>query len=289
MLEVRRAVVNKGIPVGDLPFELSHALLAFLHDTVVERLNGPHVVWIKLGERADFLSGDLHRSLQHEPCDAFCAGRSGLRSLVRVISRVVRQQPRGINFQSGNLVLFARGLRHILPKLLNDGIRVTRLQKNCDGGNFSVATCVHQVSHHLVRLTVNLLFAGTVKVELRQLKALGSDDQKIPIARPVVQPDRSVSVVDDCNRSTFVFESYGGKVRCLGISNVDRRLLLAGSARGIVRIEVAPMFRPVSSCVTPFRFPLRSWTRRNENHCSNQQRKRYQAFSQIAPRFALTE
>jgi hypothetical protein len=51
-------------------------LLSFLHDPSVERLKGPHVVRIKLGEGVDLLRRDAERSLQHKPGDALSTGRS---------------------------------------------------------------------------------------------------------------------------------------------------------------------------------------------------------------------
>ena len=71
----------------------------------------------------------------------------------------------------------------MLPNLLNGGVGAARLQKNCDSGDFPVAGFVHQMDHHIVWLTVNVLFAGTVKVELRQLVALVSHNQKVPASR----------------------------------------------------------------------------------------------------------
>ena len=55
----------------------------------------------------------------------------------------------------------------MFPKLLNGGVRAARLQQNRDCGNLPVAGLVHQVDHHVVLLTVNVLFTGTMKVELR--------------------------------------------------------------------------------------------------------------------------
>jgi hypothetical protein len=52
------------------------ALFAFLHYPPVEGLKRPDIVRIKLGERADFLRRNFHRSLQHKPRDAFRAWRS---------------------------------------------------------------------------------------------------------------------------------------------------------------------------------------------------------------------
>ena len=84
----------------------------------------------------------------------------------------------------------------MFPNLLNGGVRPACFQENCDSGNFPVAGFVHQVDHHIVWLTLKVLFAGTVKVELRELVALASRNQKTSAFRgvAVVHSDR-VAVV----------------------------------------------------------------------------------------------
>jgi len=77
------------------------ALLTLLHDAAVERLKGPDIVRIKLGERADLLCGDVHRSLQHKPGDALAAGRSRQRPRVSVIGGVAGQQADANRFAAG--------------------------------------------------------------------------------------------------------------------------------------------------------------------------------------------
>src|SRR6266571_4567609 len=111
--------------------------------------------------------------------------------------------------------------------------------------------------------------------------------QKISVSRSVVHSNRRVAVVNDFERAVFVFESYCGEVGFLRISNVDWRLFLAVLAGSVVRIQVTPMFGPVGPFVAPCCFPLRSWTRGQQNSRDKQQCNRYPTFSQIAPRFAL--
>ncbi len=60
----------------------------------------------------------------------------------------------------------------MFPKLVNDGIRAAGLEENRDSGNLAVAGLVHQMGHHIGWLTVNVFFAGMMKVELRQFVAL---------------------------------------------------------------------------------------------------------------------
>src|ERR1700722_15366129 len=85
-------------------------------------------------------------------------------------------QAGGIHLGSVDQFLFARGFGHMLPKLLNDGIRAASLEKNSDSSNLAVAGLVHQVGYHIVGLTVSGFFAGMVKVELRQFVTLVSHE-----------------------------------------------------------------------------------------------------------------
>ena len=57
----------------------------------------------------------------------------------------------------------------MFPDPLNGLIRFARFQKNCHANDISIAGLVHQMSDHIVGFSVYVLFAGTVKVELRQL------------------------------------------------------------------------------------------------------------------------
>src|SRR5271169_6155484 len=107
----------------------------------------------------------------------------------------------------------------MFPKQANGAIRAACLEKNGDSGNLAVAGFVHEVRHHIEGLTVNVLFAGMMKVELREFVALVSHNQKVSIPRSVVHSDRRVSVVNNFQRAAFVFESYGGEFSFLCISN----------------------------------------------------------------------
>jgi hypothetical protein len=82
------------------------------------------------------------------------------------------------------------------PNLLNGGVGAARFQKNCDAGNTAFAGFVHQVEHHIVWLTLNVFFAGTVKVELRESVALVSHNQKVSACRGVVVHSYCVAVVN---------------------------------------------------------------------------------------------
>jgi hypothetical protein len=53
------------------------ALRTLLHNTSIERLNGPDVVRIKRSERVDLLRRNFDGGLQYKPGDALTAGRSG--------------------------------------------------------------------------------------------------------------------------------------------------------------------------------------------------------------------
>src|ERR1700683_4505766 len=132
----------------------------------------------------------------------------------------------------------------MFPKLADGSIRAAGMEKNRDSSNLAVAGFVHQVSHHIEGLTLNGLFTGMVKVELRQFIALVSYKQKIPVSRSVVHSERRVTIVNDFERAAFVFESYGGEPGFPRISNVDGRLFLADLAGSVVRIQVTPMFGP---------------------------------------------
>jgi hypothetical protein len=92
--------------------------LTFLHDASIERLNGPDIVRIKLGERVDLLCRDLHWNLQHIPCDVFSAGRSRYRTDVQVIGGGVGQQAGRINLDSRNLF---DALRQNMEEALGSG------------------------------------------------------------------------------------------------------------------------------------------------------------------------
>ena len=98
----------------------------------------------------------------------------------------MRQQAGGVHLHSGDLLLVTLRHGHMFPKLLNCGVRASRLQKNRDPNNPPVAGLVHKMCHHIVRLAVNVLLAGTVKVELRQLVALVADNHKVSASRGVV-------------------------------------------------------------------------------------------------------
>src|SRR5271155_4389140 len=116
----------------------------------------------------------------------------------------------------------------MIPNLLDGGVRPARLKKNCDPGHFPVAVLMHQVDFHIVWLSVNVLFAGTVKVELRELVTLFSNNQKVSTSRGVVivHSDRVAVVNYIFEWPAFIFKSYGRKIGFLRILNVDRRLFL---------------------------------------------------------------
>ena len=65
----------------------------------------------------------------------------------------------------GEVELWAVG--HVVRIGLDGRVRFAGLEKNCDSGNLAVAGTVHQVGNHVVGPAVDVLFAGTVKVELR--------------------------------------------------------------------------------------------------------------------------
>jgi hypothetical protein len=124
-------------------------LLAFFHNSSIQRLKRSHIVRIK-----------FQRSLQHKPGDALRAGRSRQRSHVHIIGGVAVQQTRGMNVAAGNL---------------------------------SVAGFVHQWQPHMVWLAGDVIFAGTVKVELCQLVALVSHDEEVSLksAAPLCYEQRA--------------------------------------------------------------------------------------------------
>jgi hypothetical protein len=215
-------------------------------------------VRIEFGERADLIRRNVDRRLQHKPCDALAAGRSCLRSPVGVVPGIVGQQTGGIYRISGNLHFFAFSHGHMFPKLLNGGVRAATLEKNCHRGHFPVAGRMHQVNDHIVGLAVDVLLAGTVKVELRQLVALIAHNQEIAISRRVIDSHRRMAVVDNSQRTAFVFESYGEQSDFVRASDVDGRLLLAELAGSVVRIQIAPMIWTGWPCIAPWCFPLRA-------------------------------
>lgn len=107
------------------------------------------------------------------------------------------------------------------------------------------------MDHHVVRLAVNVLFAGTVKVKLGKLITLVSHYQKAPASRCVVVHTDRVAAVNNPERAAFVFESYDGEFGFLRTSNVDGRLFLSGFAGSVLRIEITPVVGPVCSFVAP--------------------------------------
>jgi hypothetical protein len=64
-----RPFVTQGDECGLVVTDDCFALLTFLHNASVERLRGPDIVRIELGERADLLCRDVYRRLQHKPRD----------------------------------------------------------------------------------------------------------------------------------------------------------------------------------------------------------------------------
>ena len=91
-------------------------------------------------------------------------------------------------------------------------------------------------------------------MELRQFVALVSHNQKVSRMN-VVHSYRGVSIVNDIERTAFVFESYGREIGFLRASNVNRRLFLAGVAGSVIRIEVTPMLGPFCPFVAPWCLP----------------------------------
>ena len=92
-----------------------------------------------------------------------------------------------------------RDVERFCRKIVDQGdfVVLACLQQNRDSGDFPVAGLVHSVNHHIVWLTLNVLFAGTVKVELRQLVPPASRNQKVSAVQSVlvVHPD-GVAVVN---------------------------------------------------------------------------------------------
>ena len=97
----------------------------------------------------------------------------------------------------------------MFPNPSNGRVRSPWLEKNCDSNDLPVAGLIHQVRHHIEALTVNVLFARTMKVELRKLVALVSHNQEASGSRRVVvvHADR-VSVVNQIfERADFGIEA----------------------------------------------------------------------------------
>ena len=60
----------------------------------------------------------------------------------------------------------------MVPQFLNQWIGITFLEQNRDYRQVSFLIRVHQVGHHVVTFAMDLLLAGSVKVELFQLVCL---------------------------------------------------------------------------------------------------------------------
>jgi|SRR5271163_2258079 len=100
---------------------------------------------------------------------------------------------------------------------------------------------------HVERLTVNVLFARSVKVQLRQLVPLFSHNQKVSCSGSVVVVHANgIAVVKQIFQwANSGIESQGWEWRFLGTSNVDRRLFLAEVARRVRGIKFAPVSAPL--------------------------------------------
>ena len=97
----------------------------------------------------------------------------------------------------------------MFPDPLNGLISFAHFQKSSHANDISIAGLVHQVSDHIVGFSVYVLFAGTVKMELRQLLCSVPDDQKIAGSRHVmvVHADRVTVVHDIFERFAPRFEA----------------------------------------------------------------------------------
>jgi len=92
------------------------------------------------------------------------------------------------------------------------------------------------------------MFAGVVKVQLKQVKACVADDAERP--RIGVDLDR-MSVVDDAQRKRFVIISDGARISLQSTREVNGRLLQTKLTYPEVCLQLSPMLRPLGTLIRP--------------------------------------
>src|SRR5215469_9550877 len=112
----------------------------------------------------------------------------------------------------------------------------------------TVRVGMDQVRHHIVALTVDVLLAWMMKMELLEYVRFVADRER---ATGGVVDLNGVSVVDDVERNRLVIEFQRRQVRFLGVLDVDGRLCVPDPTGGKRRIEFAPITRPFRPLVGP--------------------------------------
>ena len=135
---------------------------------------------IKFLELLDFCSGHRYWVFEHKPSNVFCARRRGERSRERVISKINGQQGSRIDLNIVHLLLALFLLWQIGPQLVNQSVIAARFEQNGYHLQITLLIGVHQINRHSVSLDVDLLLAGSMKVELLQHVPLVAHLDKAP-------------------------------------------------------------------------------------------------------------
>jgi hypothetical protein len=140
--------------------------------------------------------------------------------------------------------------RNVVPKRVQKRVCCASLEQDRDDGTVAASVGVDQVSNHVEPLAVNVLLARMVEVKLFEGINLVANCQCA--AWRVIDHD-GVAIVDDAERDRIVIELELGKIRKIGVGNVDGRLLMSHFATGEGWIERTPMFWVVLAFVSPVR------------------------------------
>src|SRR6267378_3452287 len=137
---------------------------------------------------------------------------------------VSRKQSFRIESYSRNIYRLPLLCREVLPKQINEWIRVAFFQENGDHCQVTFGIRVNQVDDHIVVVAIHVLLARMMKMKLLQRVELLPHRQSA--ARRVIHLN-GVTIIDDVERNGIVVELESRQLGLSGTPDIDGRLRFA--------------------------------------------------------------